>query len=258
MRTVVVGASSGLGRCIGVGLGQRGEQVALLARRKERLEDAAKEAGADGGGSAVAIACDVTDETSCTTAIDEAARALGGIDALIYTPAIGPLAPIEKVSAQTWRQAFDTNVIGASLVTAAALPHLTESHGVAVYLSSVSGTLTPVWPGLGAYITTKAALERLIEVWHTEHPEVAFTRIVVGDTAGGEGPGMTEFANEWDPDVAAEFAPKWLERGLSTLGGMLVDVEEIINVVHNVVTLGATAVIPSVVVTPRPAAKQDT
>src|SRR4051795_10114409 len=185
MRTVVVGASSGLGRCIGVGLGQRGEQVALLARRKERLEEAAAEAGT----SAVAISCDVTDEGSIAAAIEEAARTLGGIDALIYTPAIGPLAPIEKVSAQTWRQAFDTNVIGASLVTAAALPHLADAHGVAVFLSSVSGTSTPAWPGLGAYITTKAALERLIEVWHTEHPEVAFTRIVVGDTAGGGGAG---------------------------------------------------------------------
>src|SRR3954469_3120373 len=86
MKAVVVGASSGLGRCIGVGLGQRGEQVALLARRKERLEEAAKEAGTGTGASAVAIACDVTDESSCAAAIDEAARALGGIDALIYTP----------------------------------------------------------------------------------------------------------------------------------------------------------------------------
>ena len=45
MRVVVVGASSGLGRCIGIGLGQRGAEVALLARRKERLESAVAEAG---------------------------------------------------------------------------------------------------------------------------------------------------------------------------------------------------------------------
>ena len=251
MRTVVVGASSGLGRCIGVALGQRGERVALLARRKERLADAAKEAG----GGALAIGCDVTDETSCTTAIEEAARALGGIDALIYTPAIGPLAHIENVTAQTWRNAFDTNVIGASLVTAAALPHLVESRGVAVYLSSVSASHTPVWPGLGAYITTKAALEKLVEVWRAEHPHVAFTRLVVGDTLGGDGAGTTEFANEWDPALAAEITPLWLERGLSTLGATLIDIEEIVNVVHNVLSLGATASVPSVVVTPRPPAK---
>ena len=58
MRTVVVGASSGLGRCIGIGLAERGAQVALLARRKERLDAAAREAGP----GASAIACDVTDD----------------------------------------------------------------------------------------------------------------------------------------------------------------------------------------------------
>ena len=75
-RTVVVGASSGLGRCIGVGLAQRGGQIALLARRRARIEAAAEEA--DSG--AVAIECDVTDEASCRSAFDQAAEVLGGID----------------------------------------------------------------------------------------------------------------------------------------------------------------------------------
>ena len=44
-RVVVVGASSGLGRCVAIGLGQRGDKVALLARRKDRLDAAAEEAG---------------------------------------------------------------------------------------------------------------------------------------------------------------------------------------------------------------------
>ena len=145
MRTVVVGASSGLGRCIGVGLTKRGAQTALLARRLERLEAAAKEAGP----GAIALACDVTDPESCGSALAEAARQLGGIDALVYTPAIGPLASLVDIDVDTWRRVFDTNVIGAALVTTAALPHLTESEGIAVYLSSVSASLTPPWPGSG-------------------------------------------------------------------------------------------------------------
>src|SRR5580698_5841805 len=76
VRTVVVGASSGLGRCIGVGLAKRGAQTALLARRLDRLEAAAKEAGP----GAIALACDVTDPESCGSALAEAARQLGGID----------------------------------------------------------------------------------------------------------------------------------------------------------------------------------
>src|SRR5688500_12811382 len=119
MRTVVIGASSGLGRCIGTSLAQRGEQVALLARRHDRLVDAAKEAGP----GTLAIACDVTDPASCQAALDEAAAGLGGIDGLIYTPGIGPLGRIAEIDVDTWRRTFDTNVIGASLVTAAALPH---------------------------------------------------------------------------------------------------------------------------------------
>ena len=84
-KTVVIGASSGLGRCIGLGLAERGDQVALLARRRERIENAAKEAGAN----AVGIECDVTDEASVRSAISAAAEGLGGIDNLVYTPAIG-------------------------------------------------------------------------------------------------------------------------------------------------------------------------
>ena len=198
MRTVVVGASSGLGRCIGVGLTKRGAQTALLARRLDRLEAAAKEAGP----GTLALACDVTSTESCQSAIAEAAARLGGMDALVYTPAIGPLASVDATDAETWRRVFDTNVIGAALVTTAALPYLKVTNGIAVYLSSVSASLTPPWPGLGAYAVSKAALDKLVEAFRAEHPSVGFTRVIVGDCAGGEGDSMTGFANDWDPDRA--------------------------------------------------------
>ena len=102
--------------------------MALLARRRGRLDDAAKEAGA----GAVAITCDVTDERSCLAAVTEAAAELGGIDALVYTTGIGPLARLADTDADTWRRVFDTNVTGAALVTTAALPHLTASAGTAM------------------------------------------------------------------------------------------------------------------------------
>ena len=244
MRVVVVGASSGLGRCIGVERGKRGDRVALLARRRERLADAAAEAGPD----TLAIACDVTDESQCREAIEEAATGLGGIDALVYATGIGPLAPVENLDAQTWRRAFDTNVVGAALVTAAALPHLAAAGGAAVYLSSVSASLTPPWPGLGAYIVTKAALDKLVEVFRAEQPAIGFTRIIVGDCAGGEGDAQTQFPAEWDMTYAAEVAPIWLQRGY--MHGGLIDVAELLDVVDAVLRCRAT--IPSVTVTPRP------
>jgi NAD(P)-dependent dehydrogenase (short-subunit alcohol dehydrogenase family) len=246
VRTVVVGASSGLGRCIAVGLSRRGDQVAVLARRYEMLTEAAKEAGP----GTLAIACDVTDEASCRQALGEAATGLGGIDALVYTPAIGPLKRLADTDAETWRRAFDTNVIGAALVTKAALPHLDATRGVAAYLSSVSASMTPPWPGLGAYAVSKAALDKLIEAWRAEHPQVGFTRVVVGDCAGGEGDSLTQFTSEWDWDLAAELHPIWSARNY--LAGSLLDVETLVQVVHQVLHTGADASIPSVSVVPRP------
>jgi NAD(P)-dependent dehydrogenase (short-subunit alcohol dehydrogenase family) len=242
---VVVGASSGLGRCIGIGLGQRGGQVALLARRRARLDDAAKEAGP----GTLVVECDVTDETSCRDAIAEAAAGLGGIDALVYTPGIGVLAKMVDTDADAWRRTFETNVIGASLVTAAALPHLAESSGCAVYLSSVSGSLTPPWPGLGAYAVSKAALDKMVDAWRTEHPRIGFTRVVVGDCAGGEGDAMTGFPTDWDLDLMAEVHPIWMARNY--MAGDLMDVEHLVAMVHTVLERGSNLSVPSITVAPR-------
>jgi NAD(P)-dependent dehydrogenase (short-subunit alcohol dehydrogenase family) len=245
MRVVVVGASSGLGRSIAVGLGQRGAKVALLARRYERLVDAAKEAGS----GSLAIACDATDLSSCREALDEAARSLRGIDALLYAPAVGSLGRLVDLEADDWRRTFETNVIGASLITTAAIPHLERSKGVAAYLSSVNGSITPPWPGLGAYAASKAALESVVEAWRIEHPTVGFTRVIVGDCVGGQGDSTTEFANGWDHELAAELYPQWIERKL--LSGSPMEVEELIRVVDLVLRCGAGANVPMVAVTPR-------
>jgi len=252
MRAVVVGASSGLGRCIGVGLGLRGADVALLARRRERIEAAAAEAGP----GALAIECDVTEPSSVSSAIGKAAADLGGIDALVYTPAIGPLARLVDTDAETWRRVFDINVTGAAIVTAAAVPHLTESHGIALYLSSVSASRTPPWPGLGAYAVSKAALDKMIEAWRVEHPEVGFTRCIVGDCAGGEGDAATEFpfASGWDFDLLGEFHPVWEARGL--LAGCLIDVEDLVNAVDGVLRSGKSLGTASITLAPRPAVAQ--
>jgi NAD(P)-dependent dehydrogenase (short-subunit alcohol dehydrogenase family) len=220
-------------------------RVALLARRLDVLTDAAGEAG----NGALAIRCDVTDAESCRDAIAEAAKGLGGIDALVYASGIGPLSRIQELDAETWRRTLDTNVIGASLVTAAALVHLQESRGIAAYLSSVSASTTPPWPGLAAYVVSKAALEKLIEAWRAEHSTVAFTRVIVGDCAGGEGASATHFADAWDQELAAELYPVWMSRNL--LSGSLLDVEELVKTVDHVLRCGATATIPSVTVAPR-------
>ena len=220
MRTLVVGASSGLGRSIAIGLGQRGATVALMARRNDRLADAAKEAGP----GALAIACDVTDESSCVAAVEAAAQGLGGIDALVYATGIGPLARMVDVSAETWRRTFDTNVVGAALITAAAIPTSTASAGVAAYLSSVSASFTPPWPGLGAYATSKAALEttdrglagRTSRAWDSPGSSSAIPRGVRGHPARSSPPTGTGISRR-------NSSPIWSARNY--LSGSLIEVE---------------------------------
>ena len=245
LRVAVVGASAGLGRCIGTGLARRGNRVALLARRYDRLVDAAHEAG----NGAVAVACDVTVSEKCAEAIAEVVGALGGLDALVYTTGMGVLAPLQEVTAEQWALLFATNVTGASLVTAAAAPHLAAAGGSAVYLSSLSASYTTPWPMLGSYAVTKSALDKLVEAWRIEHPEIGFTRLAVGDSLGGTGDSMTEFNKNWDPDVLEKSIRFWMENKYM-LGG-LVDAEHLTDVVDNVIRCGNSSFIPYLTLAPR-------
>ncbi len=244
-RIAVVGASSGLGRCLGIGLAQRGARVALLARRKELLDSAAEEAGE----GTVVAACDVTDEASVNDAIEEVVRELGGLDGVVYSTGMGILKRLEDLDPDEWQTVFATNVIGANQVTRAALPHLKESDGVAVFLSSMSASLTSPWPGLGSYTVTKAALDKLVDAWRNEHPKVGFTRVIVGECGGGEGDATSQFTTDWNTDLAGELFPIWTERGLIDLN--LMDVEHLVGAIDAVLQVGATASIPILAVTPR-------
>lgn len=244
-RVVVVGASSGLGRCIALGLAKRGSQVAMLARRLGRLEAAAQEAG-DG---AYPIACDVTDETSCRNAVDQAAVALGGIDGLVYSTGVITIMPVEELGAAAWARLFATNVTGASLVTAAALPHLAAAGGSAVYLSSVSASVGPPWPFLGGYAASKAALDKMIEAWRVEHPDVGFTRLVMGDCLGGEGDSATGSLAGNDPGHIGRAVDEWQRLGYLT--GHFIDVEDLVDVTVSTLNCGLSSAIPSLTLVPR-------
>jgi len=251
MRVAVVGASSGLGRCIGIGLADRGAHVALLARRRDRLQKAAKEAGH----GAVPVVCDVTEESSCRQAIAAAVDALGGLDALVYSTGIGIMAPLADTDASMWARLFATNVVGAALITAAAVPQLEASAGAAVYISSLSASMTPPWPMLGGYAVSKAALDKLVEAWRGEHPGIAFTRLAVGDSYGGKGDSQTEFPATWDPAMLSKAIEKWFAAGY--MNGGLVGPEDLTDTVEFLLRRGDGGFIPYLTLSPRPPARQN-
>ncbi len=245
-RVAIVGGSAGLGRCIGIGLARKGARVAFLARRHDRLVNAAKEAA----NGAAAVVCDVTDADSCRAAMAEVADTFDGLDAIVYTTGMGILAPLQDIDAAQWAQLFATNVTGASLATAAAAPHLAASGGSAVYLSSLSASYTAPWPLLGAYAVTKAALDKLVEAWRIEHPNIGFTRLAVGDSFGGQGDSQTEFNKNWDPDALEKAIKLWMERG--EMQGGLVDADHLADIVDSVIRCGKSSFIPYLTLAPRP------
>ena len=200
-RILVVGASTGIGRATGLVATKQGARVAFAARRQHLLEEAVAEAGA----GCVAVPCDVRDPASCEAAVARTVAELGGLDAVVYATGMSPLAKLHEASHDLWRDVFDTNVLGAGRIAAAAFPHLREAGGRLVFLSSNS-TERP-FPGLGVYAASKAALDAFVQAWRSEVPEVPAVRVVVGPTNSGN------FTASWDQELAVEMFGRWQEEG---------------------------------------------
>jgi NAD(P)-dependent dehydrogenase (short-subunit alcohol dehydrogenase family) len=231
-RVLVIGASSGVGRQIANTLSAAGARVAFAARRGELVEEAAKVAG----NGAVGLACDVRDDDSCASVVAGTVEAFGGLDALIYAAALSPLEGLDRATGDRWREALEINIVGAGLVTAAAIPHLEASEcGRVMYLSSVSGATSAPWPGLGIYAVSKAGLERMSDCWRLEHPKVRFSNLVLGPIASDSQTPGSLFAT-WQPEATEEFLPQWSEKGLINYDSLVVDASELAETVKVILT----------------------
>jgi len=200
-RVLVVGASSGIGRAVAAQSVAGGAQVVFAARRAERLAAAIEAAGA----GASSVVCDVRVPEQCETVVRDTVMRLGGLDVVVYATAIDPLARLADTDAERWHDVLATNVIGASLVARAALAPLRASGGRMVFISA-SSVGRPL-PGMGAYETSKAALDELVRAWRGEHPEIGFCTVAVGNTLG------TEVYQAWDPTLLGELSAVWEARG---------------------------------------------
>src|ERR1700742_2316670 len=239
-RVLVVGASSGIGRAIGISAARSGARVAFAGRRRELLDDAVAEAGS----AAVAVRCDVTVESEVDAAVTAAADAFGGLDSVIYSTAIAPLVRIADVDAQTWTHLLATNVVGASLITRAALPYLREVRGRVLYISATS--VGRPLPGMGAYASSKAALEELARAWRSEYRDVSFGTVAVGMTLG------TGVTDSWDRTLLGELSSQWGASGYMLDNGPgTMDCPEVADSVLAV--LAAPTFMPYVSVLPDPA-----
>lgn len=200
---LVVGASSGLGRATAIALQRHGADVVFAARRRAVLEEAVGEAG---GGHVVTI--DVLDPTSVEQGVAEAASALGGLDGIVYTSGMSPMAPMAELNLDDWQAVFGVNAFGPNLVIRAALPHLSEDAVVAAVSSD--STEMPRY-SLVPYAASKRALEATMEGWRTELlGNRRFVTVILGPTT------PTEFAHSFTPEAFEAAIPHWQRQGFRT------------------------------------------
>lgn len=134
---LITGASSGIGAETARQAAAAGWNVALAARRADKLADLVSNIGED---RALAVSCDVQDPTAQETMVSEAVERFGGIDALFANAGrgIGP-GKMSGGDVDDWRDLLMTNVYGVLLSVHFALPHLKQSRGQVVLTGSAAG-----------------------------------------------------------------------------------------------------------------------
>jgi short-subunit dehydrogenase len=159
--TVITGASSGIGRSLAARLATRGDPVAVLARRAERLSELVAEIEA-AGGRAIAVPCDVTDRDAVGAAVARIERELGPIERVIANAGGGEPTDSAHLSAKHVADAISLNLMGTVHCIEAVLPGMVaRKRGHLVAMSSLASYRG--LPGGGAYSASKAALTNLME-----------------------------------------------------------------------------------------------
>jgi NADP-dependent 3-hydroxy acid dehydrogenase YdfG len=224
---LVTGASSGIGEATALALAEEGAAVALVARRRDRLEALAARIGDTG--RTLVIGADVTDPGQAERAVATTVEGLGRLDTLVNNAGVMLLGPIVGAPIEEWQRMVNLNLLGLLYCTHAALPHLlaaaeTEPRSVAdvVNVSSVAGRIARL--NSGVYNATKfgvgAFSEALRQEVTTRHVRV--TIIEPGATA-------TELAFHNRPEI--------LEGMAQTFGNIqIMQAEDIANSIRYAVT----------------------
>jgi NAD(P)-dependent dehydrogenase (short-subunit alcohol dehydrogenase family) len=160
-RAIVTGAGRGLGRAFALALAQAGADVALVARTKSDVVEAAAEIASATGRRTTAIQADVAVRADAERMVAEAVEALGGIEILVNNAGIAIHRPSLEVPDEEFRQVFDINVYGVWLCSTVVANHMRASGGVIVNIGSISALIVnrPQWQP--AYNASKAAVHQL-------------------------------------------------------------------------------------------------
>jgi short-subunit dehydrogenase len=177
---LITGASSGIGRELARRLARDGTKVALIARRKDLLDELASEIRS-AGGVALPIVCDVRERMPMHAAVAATSRELGPIDLLIANAGIGHVIRVDAFDAALFEDTIRTNLLGPVYAVEAALPSmLSRRAGHIVGVSSLAAYRS--FPMTHAYCASKSALNAFLDGLRAEvcHRGVRVTTVCPG------------------------------------------------------------------------------
>jgi len=162
---IITGGTSGIGKALAEEFGRHGAKILITARKKESL-DATQTELRQKGITIRAIVADASLEEDSKRMVDEALRIYGRIDILINNAGISMRALFEDLHLDVFRKVMDINFYGTVYATKYALPHILESRGSIVGISSINGHRAT--PARSAYSASKYAMEGFLEALRTE------------------------------------------------------------------------------------------
>jgi NAD(P)-dependent dehydrogenase (short-subunit alcohol dehydrogenase family) len=199
---IVTGGSSGIGRAAALSFARRGAKVVITARRAAPLEDAAA-----GHPNIAGLVADAAVPDDAVRTVAKAVDTWGRLDVLVNNAGAGAILPLADATADRIMQILAVNVLGPSLLAAAALPYLASAEGTIINVSSTFGH-KPV-AGLSHYAASKAALEHLTRCWALELARNGVrVNAIAGPTESGALTGMTGLS----PEQAAAIKEQERER----------------------------------------------
>ena len=161
-RILITGPARGVGAALAEQLARRGARLALVGLEPERLAELAARCG----DAPFVAGCDVSDSDQVTDAVDRAAAALGGLDAVVANAGIATSGPLRLHDLRSWQRVIEINLLGVMYTDRAALPHLERTDGYLLNIASAAAIARA--PGMTAYCAAKAGVEALSDCLRVE------------------------------------------------------------------------------------------
>lgn len=188
---IITGSSMGIGKSLAILLGSYNAKLVINGRNPERLQATEKEIK-DKGYDVLSFAGDVTNESDCKKLVDATLKQFGKIDVLVNNAGISMRGTIEQVLPAVTESIFNVNTIAPINLSQLVIPHVRQTNGSIVFISSLAGLRG--LPIIGLYSAAKMALTGIAEALRVELKSdnihiglvhVGYTEIEAGKTTIG-------------------------------------------------------------------------